>query len=89
MNPSIVALFGEIKSYLQSFLSPGPNLQEINQATVLSVKALCDHGYHEYVIECLNVVKNKLSLDDYYHVKNTFRYLEQFNYQFNYDFFRI
>ena len=87
-SPLTVSLFGVVKGYLYNILVPGP-LGDINQQTFQDVKTLCDEGYGDQVIECLNSVKNKLSLDQYYHVKNTFRYLEEGNYQFNYDFFKI
>lgn len=89
MNPIIVALFGEIKGYLHSFLVDHLGQTEINPKTVAAVKTLCDEGLQEEVIACLNVVKHKLTLDDYYHVKTSFRHLEHVGYQFNYDFFRM
>ena len=79
MDPFIVSLFGDIKSYLQCKRAPGPNT--ISQ----SVQQLNQRGYQDEAIACFNMVKNQLTLDEYYDLKHHFRYLE---YEFNYDFFR-
>ena len=83
MNPVITMLFGEVKGYLHSFLAPGPNKN--HEQVYQYVKILCDN-YNNEVIECLDIVKGKLTLDQYYDVKNAFRYLE---YEFNYDEFKL
>lgn len=86
MDPSILAAFGEIKNYLHK--APGP-VKSLSVDIRVTVKWVCDHGYWQEVIHCFDTVKYKLSLDDYYDLKDQFRYLEDIHvYQFNYDFFR-
>ncbi len=90
MNPAIVSAFGEIKHYLQSLTAPGPiDLYILRANGTMTVKWVCDHGYWQEVIDCFDTVKYKLTLDQYYDLKQYFRYLEDIHvYQFNYEFFR-
>ncbi len=86
MDPITVAMFGQVKNYLKAAKAPGGI--EMNEQIKLIVDILCEHHYNE-VINCLDEVYNQLSLDQYYAVKNTFRGIEAYDYQFNYDFFKI
>lgn len=79
MEPFIVLLLGDVKSYLLYKIAPGPD------TVSHSVQELCQRGYQDEVIACFDMVKNQLTLDEYYDLKHHFRHLD---YEFNYDFFR-